>query len=86
MFGVGYKNTRNQNKFIKNTSELQSLQRMSKTYYTNCLTRITQYRAFNPLKAELNPICYLLALLEGATIVVVSRLRVNNVLRDYNHL
>ena len=32
---------------------------------------------FNPLKAELNPICYWLALLGVATIVVVSRLRVN---------
>ena len=32
---------------------------------------------FNPLNAELNPICHLLALLGGATIVVVSRLRVN---------
>ena len=31
----------------------------------------------NPLKAEINPICHLLALLGGATIVVVSRLRVN---------
>ena len=35
---------------------------------------LAQY--FNPLKAELNPICHLLALLRGATIVVVSRLRV----------
>ena len=33
---------------------------------------------FNPLNAELNPICHLLALLGGATIVVVSRLRVNS--------
>ena len=33
-------------------------------------------RVFNPLNAELNPICHLLALLGGATIVVVSRLRV----------
>ena len=33
----------------------------------------------NPLNAELNPICHLLALLGGATIVVVSRLRVNYV-------
>ena len=33
--------------------------------------------AFNPLNAELNPICHLLALLGGATTVVVSRLRVN---------
>jgi len=32
---------------------------------------------FNPLNAELNPICHLLALLGGATIVVISRLRVN---------
>ena len=32
---------------------------------------------FNPLNAELNPICHFLALLGGATIVVVSRLRVN---------
>ena len=32
---------------------------------------------FNPLNAELNPICHLLALLGGATIVVFSRLRVN---------
>ena len=31
---------------------------------------------FNPLNAEINPICHLLALLGGATIVVVSRLRV----------
>jgi hypothetical protein len=31
----------------------------------------------NPLNAELNPICHLLALLGGATIVVVSKLRVN---------
>jgi hypothetical protein len=31
----------------------------------------------NPLNAELNPICHLLALLGGATIVVVSRVRVN---------
>ena len=30
----------------------------------------------NPLNAKLNPICHLLALLGGATIVVVSRLRV----------
>jgi tellurite resistance protein TehA-like permease len=32
----------------------------------------------NPLNAKLNPICHLLALLGGATIVDVSRLRVNN--------
>ena len=37
--------------------------------------------AFIPLNAELNPICHLLALLGGATIVVVSRLRVKPVTR-----
>jgi hypothetical protein len=35
---------------------------------------------FNPLNAELNPTCHLLALLGGATIVVVSRLRVKKLL------
>ena len=33
----------------------------------------------HPLNAELNPICHLLALLGGATIVVVSRLRVKRI-------
>jgi len=36
---------------------------------------------FNPLNAELNPICHLLTLLGGATIVVVSRLRVKETIR-----
>jgi hypothetical protein len=36
-----------------------------------------------PLNAELNPICHLLALLGGATIVVVSSLRVKNVAPFY---
>jgi hypothetical protein len=36
-------------------------------------------KVINPLNAELNPICHLLALLGGATIVVVSRLRVNTI-------
>jgi hypothetical protein len=36
-----------------------------------------QFLSFDPLNAELNPICHLLALLGGATIVVVSRLMVN---------
>ena len=37
----------------------------------------------NPLNAELNPICHLLALLGGSTIVVVSRLRVNGHIVTY---
>jgi hypothetical protein len=36
------------------------------------------YFVINPLNAELNPICHLLALLGGATIVVFSRLRVKH--------
>jgi hypothetical protein len=36
----------------------------------------SRLKMFNPLNAELNPICHLLALLGGATIVVVSRLGV----------
>ena len=40
-------------------------------------------RLVNPLNAELNPICHLLALLGGATIVVVSRLRVNGTKCDF---
>jgi hypothetical protein len=40
--------------------------------------KITGSFVINPLNAELNPICHLLALLGGATIVVVSRLRVNH--------
>jgi hypothetical protein len=47
-----------------------------------CLRNTTTNRKviceeINSLNAELNPICHLLALLGGATIVVVSRLRVN---------
>jgi hypothetical protein len=39
----------------------------------------TSGKLINPLNAELNPICHLLALLGGATIVVVNRLRVKAV-------
>ena len=35
------------------------------------------YRLFNPLNAELNPICHLLALLGVHHILHVSRIRVN---------
>jgi hypothetical protein len=35
-------------------------------------------KMFNPLNTELNPICHLLELLGGATIVVVSRLRIKD--------
>jgi hypothetical protein len=38
--------------------------------------------AFNPLNAELNPICYLLALLGAHHILHVSRIRVNSKYHD----
>jgi hypothetical protein len=38
----------------------------------------TEHVQINPLNTELHPICHLLALLGGATIVVVSRLRVSD--------
>jgi hypothetical protein len=41
-----------------------------------CLSPHYSVRCINPLNAELNPICHLPELLGGATIVVVSRLRV----------
>jgi hypothetical protein len=50
---------------------MKSLQ-VGKKMYAICKTE-----RINPLNAELNPICHLLALLGGATIVVVSMLRVN---------
>ena len=46
-------------------------------------TRVTQY--FNPLNAELNPICHLLALLAAHHILHVSRIRVKPVLRSYGY-
>jgi hypothetical protein len=39
------------------------------------------WQFINPLNTELNPICHLLALLGGATIVVVSRIKVSNILQ-----
>jgi hypothetical protein len=40
--------------------------------YNEILQRLYELFLFNPLNAELNPICHLLALLGGATIVDVS--------------
>ena len=37
-------------------------------------------KGFNPLNAELNPICHLLALLGAHHILHISRIRVNDVL------
>jgi hypothetical protein len=40
---------------------------------------------FNPLNAELNPICHLLALLGAHHILHVSRIRVKNVMQFYTY-
>ena len=50
--------------------------RICTTYCASTLRYTCIACPVNPLNAELNPICHLLALLGGATIVVVSRLRV----------
>jgi hypothetical protein len=49
------------------------------TCFGHHYARHQELESINPLNAELNPICHLLALLGGATIVVVSRLRVKHV-------
>ena len=48
------------------------------TKFITNLVKVVICSELNPLNAELNPICHLLALLGGATIVVVSRLRVKS--------
>ena len=55
----------------------QCLQNEASLITTVTPTSLPIHPIINPLKAELNPICRLLALLGGATIVVISRLRVN---------
>ena len=45
-------------------------------FSSNLLPLMTMY-AFSPLNAELNPICYLLALLGAHHILHISRIRVN---------
>jgi len=45
----------------------------------------SETKLFNPLNAELSPICHLLALLGGATIVVVIRLRVKVTVKTQQH-
>ena len=44
---------------------------------THCFYYYYYYYTLNPLNAELNPICYLLALLGAHLILHVSRIRVN---------
>jgi len=48
-----------------------------RSIFRDFIVSVVVEKEVNPLNAELNPICQLLVLLGGATIVVVSRLRVN---------
>ena len=48
------------------------------TYVFQILVRINSYYIINPLNPELNPICYLLALLGAHHFLHVSRIRVKN--------
>jgi hypothetical protein len=54
-------------------------------FYIACTEMLTRYRrsadCFNPLNAELNPICHLLALLGAHPILHVSRIRVKDPVR-----
>jgi hypothetical protein len=61
------------------TIECNETKRMN----TLCISAYS-FLYFNPLNAKLNPICHLLALLGGATIVVVSGLRVKMVKKSCN--
>ena len=50
-----------------------------KQNYTDCIKKYTsECECFNPLNAELNPICYLLALLGAHHFLHVSRIRVKS--------
>jgi hypothetical protein len=60
------------------TTKLLGANKYRKFSYYQSANMVENIHYINPLKAELNPICHLLALLGGATIVVVSRLRVNH--------
>ena len=55
---------------------LQQVSHIRGVWKSVVLHKITGSDTVNPLNAKLNPFCHLLALLGGATIVVVSRLRV----------
>jgi len=64
--------------YLRTNSDLCHLQHKRFGFYNRdekCLLRGTDW-AFNPLNAELNPICYLLALLGAHHFLHVSRIRV----------
>jgi hypothetical protein len=56
-------------------SSLQTIH--SRKCFSGSLTAVVPTNCLNPLNAELNPICYLLALLGAHHILHVSRIRVN---------
>jgi hypothetical protein len=52
----------------------------SDTFNSSCATKI---KSIHPLKAELKPICHLLALLEAHRILHISGIRVNGTLQGW---
>ena len=49
------------------------------------LIMVVKFTTINPLNAELNPICHLLALLEAHHILHVSRIRVKSTFNFFMH-
>ena len=62
--------------FIADSEGLEYLFSRNKVFIYLELTRDLAYLYVNPLKPELNPICYLLALLGAHHFLHVSRIRV----------
>jgi len=74
--------------FWKNWPTLEMLKQPNTGRYLTLMHpfHTIKYYCVNPLKAKLNPICHLLALLEAHHILHVSRVRVKLVLIIYSHL
>ena len=64
--------------FVHLSCNLSSLSCSSSHVFHLCCCYSSGVPCFNPLKAELNPICHLLALLGAHPILHVSRVRVNS--------
>ena len=65
--------------FVYSEIQLKNSIRNTQVFNFNEVTDInTVYSRFNPLNAELNPICYLLALLGAHHYLHVSRIRVKS--------
>ena len=61
----------------RNMQEFTVYTKQFKCIYVHVLVPLLYMHQFNPLNAELNPICHLLALLGAHPILHISRIRVN---------